>query len=934
MPTIKLNKQTKTIKVVNRTDTIRLQHTGKIGPDGPTGPQGATGAIGFTGAQGATGTQGFTGSVGPTGAQGDIGLTGFTGPIGPTGAQGIQGFTGAQGTQGATGVQGPTGVTGATGPVGQGVIAGGTSGQFYKKNSLTDYDAIWATLAISDTTGLQAALDAKANQTSLASYVLKAGDTMSGTLSADVDSTRDLGTSSIFYANLYAHNVQYNTAVSINGSDSARLTVVGGSNTGITSLMNFNNPDTGATSGSGFLVSSGTASSFIGGVGWGRTDAASNSNLYFRVLANGTLTGNTTAAPFFIVGATTPLIGMNGLVGINTAAPTHSLTLGSTSTGLVFYNTSDQTTNYERVQQFWTGNIFLIQTAAGGTGTNRPIRMLGSGSQFDLTSAGFVLRRDSTTILSIVTIASTQLTASSTNQAGLTINPVINQTGSGSYTMLLINPSETAVGSGPKLLVDLQVGSSSKFKVDNNGAMTVVGSTTLRNTSPNANLTNDMGSTGLYWNNLYAQILNTSVNTSLRFTTGLTRNSWQMTVDSTSRNVNIIDNANVGNDYLTANSSTPTLYIYSATAAATATNQWVSITHNGSNAVIATGTGALTTNQSVVFNNVLQIKIGNVNALTVGQNGGTNPALQVDSSTTTSATGILIKSAAAAGGLAITTISSGTNENLTIAAKGSGTITLNGGSAFGAVAIGTTGGSSVRLAVASSSSIAFTVGLNGGTNPAFAIDASTALSVTGIQIKSNAAASGVAMSVISSGTDENMTIDAKGAGTITLASVSTGKVLSSQPIGITSANANAFIVGRAGATNPAFQVNTVTVSSATGVLITAAAAAGGVSLAAISSGTNENLNIDAKGTGSLVLSGTSTGNILIQRSISFADGVQLVFGTSNGTKIGNASTNKLAFYGATPVAQQTGVANTAAAIFTALVNLGLITAQIFYIIRI
>lgn len=64
-------------------------------------------------------------------------------------------------------------------------------------------------------------------------------------------------------------------------------------------------------------------------------------------------------------------------------------------------------------------------------------------------------------------------------------------------------------------------------------------------------------------------------------------------------------------------------------------------------------------------------------ALVVGANGSTNPVFYIDAATTSVATGIRIKGAAAAGGAEIKTISSGTNENLTIEAKGSGTITLN-----------------------------------------------------------------------------------------------------------------------------------------------------------------------------------------------------------------------------------------------------------------
>lgn len=83
------------------------------------------------------------------------------------------------------------------------------------------------------------------------------------------------------------------------------------------------------------------------------------------------------------------------------------------------------------------------------------------------------------------------------------------------------------------------------------------------------------------------------------------------------------------------------------------------------------------------------------------------------------------------------------------------------------------------------------------------------------------------------------------------------------PLTITATNANALAVGRQGTTAPALKVSTVTASSATGIEIIAAAAAGGVAVRAISSGTNENLTIDAKGSGTITIAGTSTGAVTI-----------------------------------------------------------------------
>lgn len=80
---------------------------------------------------------------------------------------------------------------------------------------------------------------------------------------------------------------------------------------------------------------------------------------------------------------------------------------------------------------------------------------------------------------------------------------------------------------------------------------------------------------------------------------------------------------------------------------------------------------------------------------------------------------------------------------------------------------------------------------------------------------------------------------------------------------ITSSNASALAVGRQGATAPALKVDASASSSATGMEIVSAAAAGGVNLRAISSGTDENLAINAKGAGTITLNGTGTGNIVL-----------------------------------------------------------------------
>lgn len=82
----------------------------------------------------------------------------------------------------------------------------------------------------------------------------------------------------------------------------------------------------------------------------------------------------------------------------------------------------------------------------------------------------------------------------------------------------------------------------------------------------------------------------------------------------------------------------------------------------------------------------------------------------------------------------------------------------------------------VPVAILSTSATAFTVGRLGATTPAFTVDASTASQVAGLKITGAATAGTVAVVVTDSGSDANLTVNAKGSGTIGIGSVSTGRV--------------------------------------------------------------------------------------------------------------------------------------------------------------
>jgi hypothetical protein len=192
--------------------------------------------------------------------------------------------------------------------------------------------------------------------------------------------------------------------------------------------------------------------------------------------------------------------------------------------------------------------------------------------------------------------------------------------------------------------------------------------------------------------------------------------------------------------------------------------------------------------------------------------------------------------------------------NVTI--ENGGTLTINGGAGTLLTVINTTTAQDI-----------FSVS-------AFAVNAAT-----GLQVGSDIAGNGLALSVTSSAGNENLRINAKGTGTITIGGVSTGNVLVTDALVVTSSSANAFAVGRQGTTNPAFQINANTASCVTGILGTAKAAGSGFTIAATSSGTNENLSLDAKGSGTLNLNVTATGGVTIGHGLTVsASGITVTSG--------------------------------------------------------
>jgi hypothetical protein len=188
-----------------------------------------------------------------------------------------------------------------------------------------------------------------------------------------------------------------------------------------------------------------------------------------------TLGGSTAATQTKIVGAT-------GNVGIGTASPTSSLTLASaaSTTGLTFYNTADQITNYERVREYWSGNVFNIKQESAGTGSLRGMNIGAGGAETLALMGGYstlTLQNASPNFSMVRTLVNAgtlsnhnaTLNNSSGTSVVLSVTGSVNQSGTAGYTALLVNPTEYSRGSGAKNLADIQQGGTSRFKVTSTG---------------------------------------------------------------------------------------------------------------------------------------------------------------------------------------------------------------------------------------------------------------------------------------------------------------------------------------------------------------------------------------------------------------------------------------------------------------------------------
>jgi len=131
-------------------------------------------------------------------------------------------------------------------------------------------------------------------------------------------------------------------------------------------------------------------------------------------------------------------------------------------TGLLVNMTESSVgSGFKYVQDWQVNSISVATIANSGIGTFTGLR-----SANLLTAAGDT---------SLQLQSARTFTNSSGIQTPVVISPNITQTSTAGYSALLINPTETSVGSGTKLLLECQVGGVSRHSIANTGAVTVSG---------------------------------------------------------------------------------------------------------------------------------------------------------------------------------------------------------------------------------------------------------------------------------------------------------------------------------------------------------------------------------------------------------------------------------------------------------------------------
>ena len=186
---------------------------------------------------------------------------------------------------------------------------------------------------------------------------------------------------------------------------------------------------------------------------------------------------------------------VNGTVRIQNALNLSVSATAGTSNDLFVYSTSDTTTNYQRGRLYVTGNVVNLVSEWAGTGSPSDLGLYAA-----FLGRGITVRRDGGTSGHIqfnvagnsapnsrgIYFSNLQMTSSSGIQYGMDFNGIVNQSGTGGYSIIRASIFEQSIGSGQRYLLDIGTNTNgtgsgthtSLFNISANGSITTTGSIT------------------------------------------------------------------------------------------------------------------------------------------------------------------------------------------------------------------------------------------------------------------------------------------------------------------------------------------------------------------------------------------------------------------------------------------------------------------------
>lgn len=297
-------------------------------------------------------------------------------------------------------------------------------------------------------------------------------------LKPTANNTYGLGTSSNYWSNIYGTRVNMNSTAYLDGQFAGKI-VTNGEIWG----------DKGFKFGAGSSGGTDPLTGAIAGI------AAYADLPVFRIVGYATQTAD--LEQWATSGGNQMIVNSAGQLGIKSAVPTHTVTLGSTITGMAFYSTSDQTTNFARAIITNTGD-FTVAMSAGGSGVVGKINLNTSGGSSLVvanggSASGYLQLLASKSMgsgnLNGIVTGGGVVGAGSGDNIGFYINQTVNASGTNGFSDFVVNRTQTATGSGVQNLADFRVGTVSQVSISPTGvlkfnatvlpAVTVTGSTTL-----------------------------------------------------------------------------------------------------------------------------------------------------------------------------------------------------------------------------------------------------------------------------------------------------------------------------------------------------------------------------------------------------------------------------------------------------------------------